>query len=188
MNKLLLFAAALFAVSTINAQVTAYVGYSSIKSSSTVRNVPGTATSTVNGFIIQGDYNISLSDEFGVAPGLGLNFAFGDNDYKGIKAYIPIDFNYGVSVSDDIKLSAFVGPTLALGLSSKSKVANVEINNYDNDDISRFDILLGVGCWLTFQDKYRLAVAYRMGMLDQNKTDVTTTKENLLTLTLGYTF
>ena len=56
-------AAALFAVSTINAQVTAYVGYSSIKSSSTVRNVPGTATSTVNGFIIQGDYNISLSEE-----------------------------------------------------------------------------------------------------------------------------
>lgn len=188
MKKLLLFAAALFAVSTINAQVTAYVGYSSIKSSKTIKNVPGTATGTVNGFIIQGDYNISLSDEFGVAPGLGLNFAFGDDDYKGIKAYIPIDFNYGVSVSDDIKLSAFVGPTLALGLSSKSKLGGVEVNYYDDDNISRFDILLGFGCWLTFQEKYRLAFAYRMGMLDQNKTDVTTTKENLLTLTLGYTF
>ena len=188
MKKLLLMAAALLAVGTINAQITAYAGYSSVKSSTTVKNVPGTATGTANGFIIQGDYNINLTGDLNVAPGLGLNFAFGDDDSKAIKAYVPIDFNYGFSVSDDIKLSAFTGPTLALGLSSKSKVANVEINNYDNDDISRFDILLGVGCWLTFQDKYRLAVAYRIGMLDQNKSDTTTTKNNLLSITLGYSF
>ena len=201
MKKLLLMAAALLTVGAARAQITYSLGF--INTSTTAKyeasvggvKISSTDTDSWNGFTIGLDDNINLSGDFNVAPGIGMDFSMRSDDdvkFKKFGIYVPVDFNYGFALGSDFKLSVYAGPTFDLGIVRNAKDDNDnKVNYYDEDtaiNFSRFDILLGGGVWLTFQDQLRFKVGYKAGMLNTCKTDNYTVKDNVLSISVGYIF
>lgn len=201
MKKLLFLAAVLLTAGAASAQITYSLGYinTSITSKyeATVGGITASKTNTesMNGFTIGLDDNINLTGDLNVAPGVGMDFSMrkdGDIKYKKFGLYVPVDFNYGFALSSNLKLFVYAGPTFDLGIIKDAKDDNGnKVNYYDKDlvvNYSRFDLLLGGGAWLTFQDQLRFKVGYKVGMLNTCKADNYTVKNNVLSVSVGYIF
>lgn len=161
----------------------------------------GTTTTTgLNGFYAGASYNIPLGGSgLGVAPGLYYSLltkkdagAAGTlavkHDLTEHYLSLPIHLNYGIAVANGVRLGAYAGPTMALGLASTAKVktdvdlpifgkitADSKVNNYkDGADYRRFDVLLGGGVACEFEDMVRFEVGYDYGVLDRytGKSDI----------------
>ncbi|MBR4593492.1 MAG: outer membrane beta-barrel protein [Bacteroidaceae bacterium] len=188
MKKLLVLAVALLTVGSISAQITYSIGYLSTSSKAQAKGATSN-TETMNGITIGVDDNINLTGDFYVAPGIGIDLSFRKMNGETLKKfglYVPVDFNYGFNLSSDIKLSVFAGPTFDLGLIYNTK--DYDCYKKEEGNMSRFDILLGGGAWLTFQDQYRLQIGYKAGLLNTSKTDNFTVKNNIFSISLGYIF
>ena len=197
MKKLLFLAAVLLTAGAASAQITYSLGYTSTstKSEYTLGGITTSKTTSMNGLIISVDDNINLTGDLNVAPGVGMNFSMkkdGDIKYKKFGLYVPVDFNYGFALSSNLKLFVYAGPTFDLGIIKDAKDNNGnKVNYYDKDlvvNYSRFDLLLGGGAWLTFQDQLRFKVGYKAGMLNTCKADNYTVKNNVLSVSVGYIF
>lgn len=201
MKKIILMAAALLTVGMASAQITYSIGYINTATTATVETSVGgvklinDSHDSWNGFTIGLDDNINLSGDFNVAPGVGMAFSMrSENDikYKKFGIYVPVDFNYGFDLGSDFRLSVFAGPTCELGIVNNAKDDDGDkVNYYDKDNavnFGRFDILMGGGIWLTFQDQLRFSVGYKAGLLNTSKTDDLTVKNNVLSISFGYIF
>ena len=204
MKKLLVIVAAILSFSVANAQV-AYLGYQSVSGTAKTEagNTTTKTTSSCSGFFAGGAMNFDIASGIGVQPGLELNF-FSDKEGKnkltsfGVK--IPIDVNYGFEINPDIKISAFAGPSIYLGLSRKTKGeyydpiqdkdVTTTVNFYDDDnDFSRFGLGFGLGAWCDFKDMIRLKIGYEIGLNDrETAADNYTYKENVFSISVGYIF
>jgi hypothetical protein len=95
---------------------------------------------------------------------------------------VPILFNYGLNITDDLKISVFLGPTVNFALSGKSTLTisgsplgvldgTTESDWYgDNSDRSRFDIAGTAGVNVQFKS-FRLFGGYNYGLLDLDNSD-----------------
>ncbi len=194
MKKLFLMAAALLTVGAASAQITYSLGY--INTNWDVDYKGG--DKTINGFTIGLDDNINLTGDLNVALGAGMELSFatfdlgilGDWKYKEFGLFVPVDFNYGFALGDNLRLSVFAGPTFNLGLMAKQTHDDDEFNYYDEDDgnMGRFDVLMGGGVWLDIQDQFRIKVGYKAGLMDTDKSDNVERKSNVLSVSLGYIF
>lgn len=204
MKKLLVIAAAILSFSVANAQIVAYLGYQNVtgNAKSTAGNTTTKTSASSSGFFAGGAMNFDIASGIGVQPALELNF-FSDKDGNdkssafGVK--IPIDVNYGFEITPDIKITAFAGPSIYLGLSRKLKTEyydvlqdkNVKqtIDYYDDGDFSRFGLGFGLGAWCDFKDMIRLKIGYDLGLNDREKnSDNVTFKENTFSISVGYIF
>lgn len=173
----------------------------------------------LNGFYVGGAYNIPIGTSgLGVAPGLYFSYQ-GANDVKLIKVAgyelkldrmsesylaVPIDVNFRLALTDDIKGLIYAGPTFSYGISSKIKYDGTVYNIYSGDlkngdfetssdylkdfaDYKHFDILLGGGVGVEFFNQFRFKVGYDFGLLDRGPSDVKI-KRNQLTLGVAYLF
>ena len=196
MKKLMIMAVALLTAGFASAQVTYSIGYINTSTKSEFKTVIGkvSETNTMNGFTISVDDNINLAGDLNVAPGLGMDLSFGKDNgisYKKFGIYVPVDFNYGFALGSDLKLFIYAGPTFDLGLIYNGKDDNGnKVNAYKEDEgnMKRFDLLLGGGAWITYQDVLRFKVGYKAGMLNTCKTDGATVKNNVLSVSVGYVF
>ena len=200
MKKLLIMAVALLTAGVASAQITYSIGY--VRPTSKVsyeekllgQTFSGSYNYNLNGFTISVDDNINLAGGFNVAPGLGMYLAFGSyqkTDLTKFGLYVPVDFNYGFALGSDVKLFIYAGPTLDLGLVYNGKPEKGDKESMykeDKGNLSRFDLLLGGGAWVTFKDQYRLKVGYKAGLLNTCKTDNITMKNNVLSVSVGYVF
>ena len=191
MKRLLLLASVLMIVSSVCAQATFSIGY--IYTSSTYKDDIMTKNDNYNGLLVGFDYNINLAGSFSVAPGLEMDFSYDKDEdvkYKEFGFFVPIDFNYGFELGSDVKLSVFAGPSLYMGLVAKEKGDMGEYDYYDDNqgNCSRFDLKLGGGAWVTLYDQFRLKIGYKAGLLDVCRYNSVTSKDNLLTISLGYIF
>lgn len=194
MKKLFLMAAALLTVGAASAQVTYSLGY--INTNWDVDYKGG--DKTTNGFTIGLDDNINLAGDLNVSLGAGMELSFATFDdllgadwkYKEFGVYVPLDFNYGFGLGDNLRLSVFAGPTFNLGIMSKATYDDNEFNYYDEDDgnMGRFDIQMGGGVWLDIQEQFRIKVGYKAGLMDTDKSDNVERKSNVLSVSLGYIF
>lgn len=173
MKKLFVAAVALLSFSLANAQVAFNLGYFNVNSEvkTSVGNLSNTEKESGNSFNFLYTDNINLVSDFNVNVGGGLYFGFDkENDvkYKDFGLIVPVEFNYSFALGSDFKLSPYAGPIFELGLVSKSKYDDEETNWYDNDayTYNRFNIYLGVGAMLDFQDMLRLKIGYNFGLLD----------------------
>lgn len=64
---------------------------------------------------------------------------------------------------------------------------NIDDNNDDKKDISRFDVQLGIGGGIQYNN-LQLKAVYDWGMLDTNNTDNTELKRNVLTVSAVFMF
>ena len=195
MKKLFVLAAAILTAGVASAQITYSIGYISTSVKTEYKAFGGTFSNTesMNGFTIATDDNINLTGDLNVAPGLGMDLSFGKYGEVNVTKfglYVPVDFNYGFELTPDFKVFVYAGPTFDLGLIYSGKNGDNKFDYYKKDEgnMSRFDILLGGGAWVTFQDQYRLKIGYKAGLLNTCKTDDTTVKNNVFSVSLGYIF
>jgi hypothetical protein len=198
--------AALVSVAAL-AQISVGGGY--LQSTSTYQAKAGgdVHSSAANGFYVGAGYEMELMKGITLTPGVYYSYltsndassgsiggiVSGSTKTKLTEQYlnVPVMVNLGYNLNRDLRLFAFGGPTISLGLSSKShydsNVSIVGINLGDSGDIdnyagsngnastySRFDVLLGAGAGVDIKDKIRVTVGYDWGMLNRN-TDANST-------------
>lgn len=126
----------------------------------------------------------------------------GTNTYTGQFIDFPVKLKLNFPVDENLKIFALAGPDLNFGLSQQLKNVtnafgqtvvttvdyyNIDDNNDDKKDISRFDVQLGIGGGIQYNN-LQLKAVYDWGILDTNNTDNTELKRNVLTVSAVFMF
>ena len=211
MKKVLTFAAAvvLFA-GMASAQLGIHVGYApqTYKYTYTSGSTTTTNTKEMTGFFAGIDYNVALTGDLKLCVGLQgrYNTSSDENTTVGVTTKVsdnqmlidvPVLFNYGLNLSDALKISVFAGPTVNFALSGKTTTTvsgtpgglldgETETDWYgDNSNLKKLDLALTVGAAITFSD-IKIFGGYNMGLLNLSTADNTTYKGSNLFLGVGY--
>ena len=153
---------------------------------------------SLNGFYLGGSYNIPVGTSgLGIAPGLYFSYLTKDNadlavaegDLTETYFTAPIDLNLGVPVGDGLRFIVFGGPTLSYGLSSKVAVpvSGDSKHTYDIYDgelsnwtkYKNFDVMVGGGVGLDFENMVRFTVGYDYGLLNRGGSTVNVHRQQL---------
>lgn len=199
-----LAAAVLFAGNTANAQLGINVGYApqSYKMDYTSGSISLKDTTSMTGFFLGVNYNVNITGDLNVSVGLqGRYNTYSDEQTTlGVTAKtnstqmlvdVPILFNYGLSLTDDLKVSLFLGPTISYALSGKTTntVGSIETTTdwYKEDEGNQgaFDLGGTLGVCASFSG-IRLFGGYNMGLMNLSKADNTTVKGSNWFIGLGY--
>jgi len=168
---------------------------------------------TMSGIYAGFDYNIHLSDNFGIAPGVyysyatksvedgitigGINLANGKISFTEHYVAVPINLNYSFKLAPDFALSIYAGPTISYGVASTSKGdANVlnalNINNssnlYENTNYKPLDVLIGGGVAFDYAEMIRVNIGYNYGLLDRDARDNASYNRSYLHMGVAYLF
>lgn len=174
-----------------SAQLGINVGYApqTYKTTYTSGSTSTTTSSAMQGFFAGVNYNINLTGDLGVSLGADFRFNTSNKEYiiAGVNLGdaketqtlidVPILFNYGLNISDDLKISVFLGPTVSFALSGNTNISNSPLGLYDGDsdwygdnsDRNRLDIAGTAGVNVQYK-AFRLFGGYNMGLLDLDKT------------------
>ena len=211
MKKVLTFAAAIVLFAGLaSAQLGIHVGYApqNYLTKSTVGNATLTDTANMNGFFVGIDYNVNLTGDLNLSVGLQGRYNSHSEETTVLGATtkyantqtlidVPILFNYGLNLSDDLKLSVFLGPTIDFALSGKSTTTvtgtpggvldgELEVDWYgDNSNRKKLDVALTAGLSLTFS-YIKVFGGYNMGLMNLTSTDNTTLKGSNWFIGVGY--
>lgn len=198
-----------------SAQLGINVGYApqTYKTTYTSGSTSTSSSMNLNGFFAGVNYNINLTGDLGVSLGANYRQNFGtDNDGLGIGIAgatvenkhsqslvdVPILFNYGLKLTDALKLSVFVGPTVSfalagnthstvtttvLGVSSTTESDNDWYG--DNSNRKKLDISGTVGVNVQY-NAFRLFGGYNMGFLNLTDADNTKVKASNWFVGIGY--
>lgn len=131
----------------------------------------------MQGFYAGLDYNITLSGNLGLAPGVYYSWAQKKGEIissvKFNEQYVsmPLNFNYGLDLAKDLTIRVYAGPTFSYGLSSteKGEKTGGEVNNYSKyTNYKNFDILIGGGVAFDYAQQFRINLGYNYGIMDRN--------------------
>lgn len=187
--------AAMFVAGNVQAQTNINVGYAP------ETFVSGNTSDNYQGFFVGFTQNFDLAKGIGVAAGaqfrmntksesttiLGVTSTSKQNQFL---VDIPILLNYGIDINRDLKVSPFVGPMLSLALAGNTKYSlgssTTTTDWYgDNGFMNRFNLYAVFGANVKFS-QFNLFGGYRLGLIDQAKSDNVTLKTNGLFIGLGY--
>ncbi|HOS46962.1 MAG TPA: porin family protein [Paludibacter sp.] len=199
--KSIVTAALLALAVNLSAQVGFQAGYAN------VNEVTKNTSGALNGFVIGpvSGYNLmqNLDLRFGVLYNLLLKTedgVLGTSTYSGHFVDVPVQAQYSFEVAPSLKIFAFAGPTINFGIAQQTvtkvgsgdnvvkntvNLYDIDVNNDEKSDLSRFDIKLGLGAGARY-DKFELRVGYDWGMLDMNTTDPIVLHRNQLTAAVVY--
>ena len=83
----------------------------------------------------------------------------------------------------------YAGPSASVAVSSKIVAGNTTTDRLaNNDSLNRFDVMLGGGVGLKFNDMVRFQVGYDFGMLNRYNSNNFTVKRNQLTAGVAFLF
>lgn len=159
------------------------------------------------------DYNINLSGDLSVAPGVYYSYSFkntsnsvsafgitatGKTNYTEQYVSVPLNFNYGLDLAKDMTIRVYAGPTFSYGLSSTFK-ADGSVAGYststgaqslytDNGNYKNFDVLVGGGVAFDYAKQFRISLGYNYGVLDRNASDNAVYKRNYLHMGIALLF
>ena len=145
---------------------------------------------SMNGLYAGMDYNIPISENISISPGLYYEFANGAADkllnigaasavLKGRleEHYLDIPFKFMFSIPyQGNKFFAFAGPTASIGVSSKIKgdvkVLGFELKGdvldmYDKNIFESMDLMLGGGVGADIGKMLRVTLGYNWGMFNR---------------------
>lgn len=110
---------------------------------------------------------------------LGLGLVKGNSKTMEHYFNVPLNVNFGYEVAKGVKVFAFAGPTLNLGLSSTTTStvealgasSTTKADNYgEKSNYGRFDVLVGGGAGIQVQN-IKIFGGYNYGLLDRNAAD-----------------
>lgn len=192
MKKILLLAITVLMAIMANAQISVQSGY--LLNTCKTKVSPDKYSNSYNGIMVAADYNLNLTGNLSVAPGLGLDYSFENfnedgykEKYRELGLLAPVDVNYSFPISDGLSLSVFAGPTFYYGLISKD-VAVTPSYNYYSDDNKRFDLFLGGGLWCDINKTIRVKAGYKLGVTNNCKIDGIKERNNFFSLSVGFLF
>ena len=155
------------------------------------------------GFFGGVNYNHVLSGNIGLSFGGQLRYNYKKTTNTVLSANqttthtqmlidVPVLLNFAIPLGGNARLAVFAGPVLSYALNGNTNVSENVLNTSndykwygDNSNYKQFDLLGAVGAALEFQ-QFRLFGGYRMGLLDINKSEKTTSKTSGIFVGLGY--
>ena len=199
--SILLGAALMLIGSQAYAQLAVGAGYLNATDKSSVGN--HSTSFDRNGFYAGATYGLDLSsitEGLGFEPGAALNFVFGkteadvtDANHLDIALQIPLNFKYTYELDGDLKVFGLAGPALQLGLIKRDKWTtggDTTTRDYYSDnglDLSRFNVLLGLGVGVEFGEKFQIRFGYEFGLLPlYNEHDIKYTRPGQLKFGVAY--
>ncbi|MBP5548007.1 MAG: outer membrane beta-barrel protein [Bacteroidales bacterium] len=199
-----------------NAQLGVNFGYApeTLTQKTTSGSTTVTTTSKTQGLFLGLNYNMKVTGDLKLSLGGQLRYNFsnnadnvnffglasGNNKVKTTQIYldVPVLFNYGLNLSNDLSISFFAGPTLIFALYGNQHVTTTatllgasattetDYDYYgDNGNYNSFDISATAGASLGYKE-LRLFGGYRYGLLNQYKGDNTTCLIDGFFFGLGY--
>ena len=189
--------AAMFFAGNVNAQTLGInLGYAP---QTTTNFTPG----EMAGFFGGVNYNHVLSGNIGLSFGGQLRYNYKKTTNTVLSASqttthtqmlidVPVLLNFAIPLGGNARLAVFAGPVLSYALNGNTNVSENVLNTSndykwygDNSNYKQFDLLGAVGAALEFQ-QFRLFGGYRMGLLNINKSEKTTSKTSGIFVGLGY--
>lgn len=226
MNKIyfvIAAAAAMFIATEANAQLGIGAGYN--HGTTTVRMDGESESDGLDGFYVEATYDWNFLDRgwgsLGLQPGVRFSY-MGESDTEeeyGVRMKasfnetyldIPVHVKYSYDLGA-VRLSAFAGPVLSLGLTSASKISAddymVKYHNYTGKTVTkgegsssskpegdtnygRFDLKLGLGVGAAFMEKFNVKLGYNIGMVNRYTGELDKYKKHtgVFYIGLGYSF
>lgn len=220
MKRLILTAAAIAVSVSAFAQISVGAGYVNDAYRQTINisdNTTNNSKYANNGFYLEGAYSYALTNDFSLSAGLRFSslgrtdngnydlgsLHLGDATAKTKEMYlsIPVTANYAYTINKDVRVFAFAGPSLAIGLSSKTDVtasvlgqsSTTNVDNYGKDDegncnYNRTNLFLGAGLGVDLMNMVRVSLGYDLGLLNRSAADNTTLKQNQFRIGVAYLF
>ena len=155
------------------------------------------------GFFGGVNYNHVLSGNIGLSFGGQLRYNYKKTTNTVLSASqttthtqllidVPVLLNFAIPLGGNARLAVFAGPVLSYALNGNTNISENVLNTSndykwygDNSNYKQFDLLGAVGAALEFQ-QFRLFGGYRMGLLNINKSEKTTSKTSGIFVGLGY--
>ena len=155
------------------------------------------------GFFGGVNYNHVLSGNIGLSFGGQLRYNYKKTTNTVLSATqttthtqliidVPVLLNFAIPLGGNARLAVYAGPVLSYALNGNTNISENVLNTSndykwygDNSNYKQFDLLGAVGAALEFQ-QFRLFGGYRMGLLDINKSEKTTSKTSGIFVGLGY--
>ena len=105
---------------------------------------------------------------------------------------VPVLLNFAIPLGSDARIALFAGPVFSYALNGNTNISENVLNTStdykwygDNSNYKQFDLQGAAGVALEFQ-ALRLFGGYRLGLLDINKSEKTTSKTSGIFVGLGY--
>lgn len=194
-------AALLYAGNTYAQRLTINLGYApqTTTTATTILGSTSTQTDDMTGFFAGVDYNIPLTNYFGLAIGAQAryNYKTTSNDIATTKHTqmlidVPVLLNFGIRLGADARLSVFAGPVASYALSGNTNVTEKILNTThdypwykEGSKTQQFDVMGAAGVAFDYK-LLRLFGGYRMGFLDLDKNDNIKSTTSGIFLGLGY--
>lgn len=192
-------ACAVLIASTAFAQASIGAGY--LSSTEVVKSGNSSTQRTpLNGFYVGMGYTVPIAAGINFTPGVYFGMAAKSNATSifGLKIEgkqqdtfinVPLHFSFGADLGSGLRFFAYGGPSASFALTSKIVSGSTTYDRLqDNDSLQRFDIMLGAGVGLQFNDMVRFQVGYDFGMLNRYTSDNITVTRNQLTAGLAFLF
>lgn len=145
-------------------------------------------SNALNGFYAGVSYNIPIAGGLAVAPGVYYSGLFKSGELFSLSLLntkvdsklaehfinVPVNFNYNFELAPDMTAFIFAGPTFQYGLASKTKIEGTaagysgdkDIDNYDDSDYGKTNVLLGGGVGMNLMDSFQITVGYDYGLMN----------------------
>ena len=100
---------------------------------------------------------------------------------------LPVKAKYSFPLNNEFGFFALAGPTFALGLSATNKDNGATLDLFENY-LKRFDIKLGIGAGVCYNDLIEFRVGYDWSLLNISQVSGRTSHLNYLHIGLAYKF
>lgn len=151
-----------------------------------------TVSDTDNGIYagILGEIPIQGVQNLGIEAGLVYSWFTDKTD--GVKENfhalnLPVKAKYCFPLNNEFGFFALAGPTFALGLSATNKDNGASLDLFENY-LKRFDIKLGIGAGVCYNDLIEFRVGYDWSLLNISQVSGRTSHLNYLHIGLAYKF
>ncbi len=196
-----LLSAALVLLASAPAFAQASIGAGFLSSTDVVKTGSSSTDRTpLNGFYLGVGYTVPIAGGLNFTPGIyyGMTAKSNANSIFGLKiegkqqdhyVNVPLHFSFGTEVGGGLRLFAYAGPSLSLAVASKITSGSTSYDRLKgNDSLQRFDVMLGGGVGLEFNDMIRFQVGYDAGMVNRYKSDNFSVHRNQLTAGVAFLF
>lgn len=201
MKKIITLIAAFLVLAGVNAIAQPSIGAGYLSSTETVKSGNSSTQRTpLNGFYVGMGYTIPLAGSLNFTPGVYFGMASKNNvaSIFGLKIEgkqqdsfinVPLHLSFGGELGDNMRVFVYGGPSASIAVASKIKSGNTTYDRLtDNESLQRFDVMLGGGVGLVFNDMIRFQVGYDFGMLNRYNSNNYTVNRNQLTAGIAFLF
>ena len=157
-----------------------------------------TERTPLNGFYVGLGYTMPIASGINFTPGVYFGMASKSNAgtiygllmEKRQDSFInvPLHFSFNAELGSGLAFFAYAGPSVSLAVSSKAIHGSSKTELLSDDYNKRFDVMLGGGAGLKFNDMIRFQVGYDFGMLNRANSNNYTVKRNQLTAGVAFLF